>query len=336
MPLSLTRRALLRAVLVGGAATALVGCDSEVRPGRPVPEPPVRADDPATWPVDSELLVAVRGQVHDTISRSLQISRPGGLLREIQGHWRTQLTTLEDLISSGGVPLPELPALPEPAPEPTGDDAASTSSAPAGADDASVTTGPPGISQKELGVELRDGLPALIEQISTASSTNLPMLVSLTSHRAAAAQILRAAYPWEPLAGPEGAAAVPLLAATRPAIFGLEVVSARSSGEEREDYERVLDEIRSLTRQLTSLAGAAAPVAPLGYDLPEPLTEESHRRQLALDLVSDIAPAALRSADRVLGRPEHLTSLVRIAAESVAWSRSFKGPFDPFPGMTLP
>lgn len=346
MPLSLSRRTLLRAALAGGAATVLVACDSERRPRLPAPsEPVVQPDDPATWPADSELLLEVREQVHQVLASAREVESPGRALSELQSHWTTQLTRLEELVSAGGVPLPELPELP---PQAVRDDAATTAPGDgstgteepedeAAGDDAAATWQAPGsLTPTQLGEELRERLPDLVEQISSASPLNLPVLVSLAAHHASSAIRLRAPIEWEPLAGPEGAAAVPLLAVARPAVFGLEVLAARSFGKERESYEKVLDGVRSLTRQLTSLAGDAAPVAPLGYDLPESLDEEDARHDLARALVGDLAPAALRTAERVSGRPDQMMSIVRVVAESVPWARSFGGPGEPFPGMTLP
>lgn len=315
MPPPPTRRSLLRALLLGGAAVVLTGCEPDpVNRRQPAPTTRVVPDDPATWPVDSELLLSVRERLHRTVGTARSVEEPSTALREAISGWETQLERLEDLISSG-------------------DDGSATTGA---GDAAEGTAAPEGPDQRDLARTLRAELPDLVTEISSASTTNLAMLVSIAGHQAASAIRLGAGIGWDPLVGPKGAAAVPLLAVTRPAIFGLEVVAARSRGEERTGYEKVLDEVRALTRQLTSLAGSAAPVAPLGYDLPEPLDEEDERQALARELVRDIAPAALSAASRARGRSAELTDLVRIVAESVAWGRAFDAPPEPFPGMTLP
>lgn len=343
MPPPPTRRSLLRAVLLGGAAVVLTGCEPDpVNRRQPAPTTRVVPDDPATWPVDSELLLSVRERLHRTVGTARSVEEPSTALREAISGWETQLERLEDLISSGDVPLPPLAphdraaATSAPGASPTtaaGDDGSATTGA---GDAAEGTAAPEGPDQRDLARTLRAELPDLVTEISSASTTNLAMLVSIAGHQAASAIRLGAGIGWDPLVGPKGAAAVPLLAVTRPAIFGLEVVAARSRGEERTGYEKVLDEVRALTRQLTSLAGSAAPVAPLGYDLPEPLDEEDERQALARELVRDIAPAALSAASRARGRSAELTDLVRIVAESVAWGRAFDAPPEPFPGMTLP
>lgn len=183
---------------------------------------------------------------------------------------------------------------------------------------------------------MRSATPAFVKEISAATPTNLPLLVSLVGQHAASAERLGAPIGWGALAAPEGAAAVPLLAVTRPAIFGLEVLAARSLHEEREAYEGVLEGVRAITRHLTTLAGDAAPVAPLGYDLPEPLDKPEHRKKLARALVADIAPAALGSADRVRGDADKLMSVVRIVSDAALWTHALGGQAETFPGMTSP
>ena len=175
-------------------------------------------------------------------------------------------------------------------------------------------------------------------ELSTATPANLLLLISLAAQHVASADRLGAPVRWDALSGPSGAAAVPVLAATRPAIFGLEVVAARSApgSEERADYEAVLQPLRGLTRQVSTLAGQAAPVAPLGYDLPEPLETSGQRRDLARALVGDIAPAALDAAQRVPGDLAQLTGVVRILSDAAVWTDRLGGDAVPFPGMTLP
>ena len=46
---------------------------------------------------------------------------------------------------------------------------------------------------------------------------------------------------------------MPLLAALRPAVFGLEVLAARSRGEERADYESVLEEVAARLDELRAV-----------------------------------------------------------------------------------
>ena len=341
MPPTLSRRALLRAGGLAGLATVLAGCEGDDRPDSSSPTSTVEPDDPTTWPPDTTLLLAARQRVHGYLAALDVVDVPRGRRSRLAAVWGGQLDTLEQLVSLGGVPLPEPPsdpvvsAAPDDATRTTapGDDADRTTGT---GDDSDRTGGPVRPPADQLGQVLRGDVSDAVRDASTATPAHLPMLVSLAAQHAAAAQELGAPVDWPPMAGPRDAAAVPLLAALRPAVFGLEVLAARSRGEERADYEGVLEPLAGLTRQLTSLAGRAAPVPPLGYDLPEPLGDAQDRRALARRLVGDVAPAALTTATRVAGDVTELTGVARVVAEAVGWDRRLGGQGVPFPGMTTP
>jgi hypothetical protein len=336
MPPRPSRRTVLRGIVVGGAALVLAGCEGTDPDRAPSPTDGVVPDDPQTWPDDSQLLIAARQRIH----LNLVSLTEAGVQDDAQGLadlWQTQIARLGQLVTLGGVPLPELltpPVLERPVDDEAGLSADGAGASAAGPDDAATTSSGP--EPVDVGRALRAQVPVLVRDLATATPTNLAVLVSLAAQQADAAAWLGAPVDWAPLVGPEGAPAVPVLAATRPAVFGLEVLAARSGAEERAGYERILDEVRSLTRQLTTLAGAAAPVAPLGYDLPEPLDTGEQRRALALALVSDITPAGLGAAQRLVGDEARLAAALRIVAESATWTRELGGRPEPFPGMTLP
>ncbi|MFC6422427.1 DUF4439 domain-containing protein [Ornithinimicrobium tianjinense] len=332
-----SRRSLLRGLVLGGSAAFLSACDS---PGRDDSSPTGRVvpDDPTTWPDDTELLVAARQRIHAHLSM-LRATRVPGRAKALDGRWETQIARIEQLITLGGLALPPLeePSLTD---LPADDEAGTTAPRQDGdgdgdSDEAAATTsaGPEAI---DVGRLLRAQLPSVVAEIATSTPTNLAMLVSLAAEQADSAHLLGARVDWAPLTGPSGVHAVRVLQATRPAVFGLEVVAARATGEERETYLGVLDQVRALTRQLTTLAGEAAPAPPLGYDLPEPLEDADQRKRLASSLVADIAPATLQAAERLVGRADQLMAAVRVVAEATRWSRELGGPSEPFPGMTLP
>lgn len=334
-----TRRTVLRGLAIGGATLLLAGCEDTGTGRDPSPTGTVVPDDPQTWPDDSHLLMSARQRIH--VHRMTLAATPGSKdstgADALDQLWSAQIDRLGQLITLGGLPLPELVAPPVVDRPP--DDEAGTSAASggpsAGADDdaAATSSGPEPV---DVGRALRAQLPSVVREVATATPTNLAMLASLAAQHADSAARLGAPVDWTPLVGPAGAAAVPVLAVTRPAVFGLEVLAARSVAEERELYESMLDEVRSLTRQLTTLAGSAAPVAPLGYDLPEPLETEDERRSLARALVADIGPAGLGAAERLRGDAAQLTGAVRIVAEAAGWAHQLGAAPEPFPGMTLP
>ncbi|SOC55085.1 protein of unknown function [Ornithinimicrobium cerasi] len=344
MPPRPSRRSVLRGFVVGGAAVLLAGCEGEDQARDPSPTDGVVPDDPQTWPDDSQLLIAARQRVHLNLLALTEAGVPDSA-EALVGLWETQIARLGQLITLGGLPLPELVSPPvgqrplddEAGRSATGDggEAGGSTATTSSPDDASATTSP-GVTPQDVGRSLRAQVPVLVREVATATPTNLALLVSLAAQQADAAAWLGAPVDWAPLAGPEGAPAVPVLAVTRPAVFGLEVLAARSRDEERATYEGILEEVRSLTRQLTTLAGAAAPVAPLGYDLPEPLETPEQRRSLALALVSDISPAGLGAAQRLVGSADQLTAALRIVSDAATWTRELGGSAEPFPGMTLP
>lgn len=335
MPAEPSRRQLLRAGGLGLGALALAGCSGDRlrTPWSPAPTDDAAAS--AALPPDTDLLVAARLRLHryrETLpqvrARTPAARRASADLADL---WATQQERLEALLTAAGVGLPALGAVDLPA---SGDGAAATIAAPG--DQAAATSSAPDLRPEDLGTIVRDDLQSALEELARSTVTNRAVLTSLTAQHAESARLLRAAVDWPPLVGPVGAAAVPLLQVTRPAVFGLEVVAARAKDEERETFEAVLAPLRSTTRALTTLAGDAAPVPPLGYDLPEPLSSAKDRMALARSLVHDVAPAALAVVDRAGSDVGQLGSVVRIVGEATAWARTLRSPLAPFPGMTLP
>ena len=333
MPARPTRRSVLLGTL--GLTTLLVAACEEDRPDGVRPTGEVDAEDPRTWPADTQLLISARQRLHGYLLSVDQVALPSGA-RGLPATWEQQRARLEQLITLGGVPLPAL--LDAPAVSPSADPAPTTSAP----DDGGATTDGAGATASTrqeadvLGRVLAEDVSDAVREASVSTPTNLAMLCSLAAQHGASAGLLGASVPWPPLAGPAGAPAVQVLAVTRPAVFGLEVVAARSRGEERASYESVLRPLVVVTRQLETLAGETAPVPPLGYDLPEPLETSAQRRELARALVADIAPATLSASVQLPGDAAQLGGVVRIVAETVAWAAALEEELQAFPGMVLP
>ena len=326
----------------------LAGCSGDEARTPWSPEPPVDEEEAARRMPDGDLLLRARERLAghradlSRVQAGSSAARAGVL--SLAGLWQVQQERLEQLLELGGIDLPELdvqivdpPAVAEEAPADgadSTDDGSATTSPAAGSDEASQTaTGP---DPRTVGERLRAELPEVLDDLRRSSTLNRAMLVSLTAQHAESARLLGTPVDWPPLEGPVGAAAVPVLARTRPAVFGLEVAAARSRGEERATYESVLDAVRSTTRALTTLAGDAAPLPPLGYDLPEPLDDEGERLALARALVHDIEPAVLSVVSRAGSDVDQMRSLVRLVAETQSWAHQLEVDPVPFPGMTLP
>ncbi|MBA2697110.1 MAG: hypothetical protein H0U62_15035, partial [Actinobacteria bacterium] len=181
-----------------------------------------------------------------------------------------------------------------------------------------------------------DATPERLRPLSGASAANLPMLVSLHGERAAAALLLGGRISWPTLSRPAGARTVGLLAALRPAVYTLEVVAARASGEERGRFESVLASLGGLTRQVTELAGPAAPAAPLGYGLPEPLSTPAQRARLVTQALQPLPAAVVVGTAGLTGDSAGINGSVRLLAEVTRLGHPFGLPVTGFPGMTVP
>ena len=326
MPARLTRRTLL--VSAGlGAAAALSACDSaedtdtEVGPtdgaGRLIR--PEAADVVllfATLERTRSLLVLAAGLVEEATS---------SILPEIQASLAEQAAVLERLLRAAEV---------DPGPGP---DAASVTSGP----DAAAATSGSGIPRADRVNALADGLaddsrPEVLADVAGASAANLPTLLALHGQRAAAAVLLRRRLRWPELEGPEGPAAVGTLVALRQAVYALEVAAATAGGEERADYEEILESVRPLTDQVQTLAGSAAPTPPLGYALPEGLQSQARRSALVGDVLAAVPAAVLDGSAGLAGDLAGVTGSVRILSVVMPHAQRIGVPLAAFPGMTVP
>ncbi len=282
------------------------------------------------------LLLAVLQRTRYVISlgRDLGPGAQSRLLGEAQTAHGQQADVLERLLRAAQVD-------PGTASNPP-DAAASTTAAPRPADagTTATATATPASRDRRI-VTLRSALaddvtPGQLRSLAGASAANLPMLVSLYAERGAAAMLLGARVPWPPLAGPSGADAIGVLGGLRPAVYALEVAAARSSAAERERYEAALAPLRGLTRQVTELAGAAAPVAPLGYGLPGPLTTRAQRTDLVAQALRPLPAAVVAGTGGLAGDHAALSGSVRLLAEVLRVGHPFGLPVTGFPGMSVP
>ena len=326
-PAATPRRTVLRVGAGIATAALLAGCSGERLRTPWSPDPSADAQEGRATP-DLPLLTDVRDRVatyRDLLARTRPTGGRRGLVRTLDDVWVTQQERLDlvlQALGAGGV-----------GDGGDGPDGGAAVTAPG--DDATATSAGP-LELVEVGRRVREDLSTMREGVATSTSVHRPMLLSLAAQHLASAERLGAGTDWPPLVGPVGTAAVPVLARTRPAIFALEVVAARSGGEEREDYEEVLAALRSVTRSLVTLAGDAAPVAPLGYDLPEPLADADQRRALARAVVQDVGPAVLTVADRAGQDGDQVESYLRLVMQARLWADRLGVADQAFPGMSLP
>ncbi|PZU42077.1 MAG: hypothetical protein DI571_11980 [Arsenicicoccus sp.] len=298
-----SRRDLLRGGAWAGACAVLAGCSGERLRTPWSPDPSAEAREARENP-DLELLQQARDRVERYRLLLARTSPTGGRRREaeeLDELWQLQAGRL-DLVTTALRGEAEATASPDTSAA-TGDDAASSSGRP--------------LDLLDVGRQVRDDLPSVLDGIGRSTPVHRPMLLALAAQHLASAERLGAATDWPALVGPVGTAAVPVLATTRPAVFALEV-------------------LRSVTRSLTTLAGDAAPVPPLGYDLPEPLADATERRALARAVVQDIAPSVLRVGDRAGADTEQVEAYLRLVMQATLWGAQLGTPEVAFPGMTLP
>lgn len=364
----ITRRSVLAALGVGLGA-ALAGCDGDPGAQDPPPAPgPNQPDETSPPPsaaappdTDALLLALTRSRELAAACASITGASRGRrrLQEQVQDTLDGQVAILENVLTAGGVALPD----PAPtdgagqtsAPPATGDGAASTTSGDSAGstnggdgaehtnagDEASSTQGPDeeelaAAALRDLARDLhQDVSPEALLSLTQLSAANLPMLLSLTSSRGACAQVLGEVPPWGDLTGPTGAAANELLTAYRPAVYGFEVLAARSREEERTAYEEVLTPLREVTRQITALAAEAAAPAPLGYGLPPLTGKAADREELAMDLLAALPPAIMGQTAAFTGDQPSIAGSVRLLAEASALAQPWIS-LRAFPGMRAP
>lgn len=177
---------------------------------------------------------------------------------------------------------------------------------------------------------------SIVDALVAVSPTNLPTLMALHGQRAAAAEILGAPVKWPLVEGPLGPGAITVLAGLRQAVYGFEILVSRSTEKERETYNEALRPLREALRTVTELAGAAAPVAPLGYGLPSDVGNKEERRRLATDLLAALPQAVIAGSAARAGDKNAIGGTLRLMSLSVRLGTSFRVPAAPFPGLTVP
>ena len=364
MAAAITRRSAL-AVMGAGLGAVLVGCDSEpTLPESTATPGPKQPDEPGASPsqaADTEALLLALGRARELADRCRAITGAEGADRatqgQVQGCLDVQAQVLADVLRAGNIAVPE-PTTQSSNPEdadrttatstPTGDAAATSDPGDgaagddAGAGDAEDRTGGPSPAElaaqalRRLGrAALDDVTPGALEELAEVSRANLPMLLALTAQRGAMAQLFGQEPSWPDLTGPTEAAANNLLNVYRPAVYGFEVIAARSHQEERAAYRAVLGPLRTATRQLTELAGKAAAPAPLGYGLPQDVDTAEARGALAGELMAALPPSIMAQTAAFSGDEAAVAGSVRLLADAVRLAQPWN-PVTGFPGMRVP
>lgn len=353
-----SRRSALALISMTGAtllsACSDTGADDDPRPSDGV-DGTGAPDNSETGPVpDAEVLLATLEQTRQVLGVCSTVSATTSRrLTRICGVIQEQHEVFVRLIEAGGLEKGDNSAAThEPADQAASTTASDAATSPNELSDGDEESGSAekssteDLSEKEAEAEAETAVATILAEQSTGaeivatlvtvSAINLPTLIALHGHRAAAAEILGRPVKWPVVEGPLEAGAITILAGLRQAVYGLEVLVARSTEKEREAYNDALIPLREAARTVTELAGPAAPVAPLGYGLPGDVGTKKERQQLAKDLLSALPQAVIAGSAARAGDKNAIAGTLRLVSLSVRLGTSFRVPTAPFPGLTVP
>ncbi len=303
------------------AVTGLTGCSEDPGPARPGPS---GGEDLAPPPApDMPVLRATLTRTRASISASAAGEDPDSsrTMDATRTALQTQERVLTQLVQAGG------------------DSSETTDMTSAPDSDAATSTGSgPSVDPAVLAdVLLQSSLGEVIRQeLSTVTGINLPTLMALHGQRVAAARLLGARVSLPALRGPSGAGAITVLAGLRQAVYGLEVLAARSEAGESETYRDALTTLRGPTRMVTALAGAAAPAPPLGYGLPTGLSTSPERREAAQQLLIALSQSVIAGSSARAFNDDAIGGTIALMAMSVEVGTTFNVPMAGFPGLSVP
>ncbi len=301
----LTRWAVALASLASFAAVS--GCGVRLEDDAPrIPLLPTRVPGPDEPALGSALTGT---WALEDVAASLRAGRSGMPARLRSVHAR-QATVLSTLLTEGGAPVPSRLA----------------GRAPAG-------------SAAHLRDAERASAAALLRVLPAVSTSHLALLVSLAAQRAAAATLLRATVVTVDRAAagpPPGDKAVPLLAATRAAVYGFEVVAAQADPRQRPAADEALAALRPRSVALGQVAGDAAGPPPLGYSLPFRVEDGAGAARLARHLLAALSQDTASAAAAAAGDRAAITTLVSWLAEDEVLASRWSVPPAAFPGLVTP
>lgn len=305
----MTRRGLLGAAGMTALTTGLTACSIRLESGAPaIPGIPTQGP-----PADTPALQATVRSRQALIS-SLATPAPG-VQTHLKPAYDQQLTRLQAVMASAGVP--------EPTASETG-----WMGAPA-----SPSATPAAVAPFDIVLD-RMVDPATFSRIAGVSATYTPMLASITAVDAAATTTNGGTVDW-PSATVTAAIAAGLLPTVREAVYGLEVIAAKTALTGRALVTGTLHTMYPIRAQLEAVAGDAAPPLHSTYLLdPQPSTDQA-RTTLGRNLLTAVVAACADEAVATKGSAEQVSALLHVWGTVLATSWTWGVTPVAFPGLTL-
>lgn len=173
-------------------------------------------------------------------------------------------------------------------------------------------------------------------ELTTVGGANIATLMSLHGTRRACIELLTQEPQTPTVSGPSGPGAITALAGLRQCLYGLQVLAARSSDQERSTYVEAIRRLRGPTRQLIELAGSAAPVAPLAYGLPCDTSTSRERRALARSLITATLESIIAGSSARAGDADSIEGTVSLMSLIASVGTTVGVPLEGFPGLAVP
>lgn len=315
-----TRRELLRtAALATVVAPLLVACDIRLE------------DDAPTLPLLQRKSVPDEAVLVDLVRRTTALAQAAGrvpnsndAVSTLATIHRTQADVLRSRLTSAGVPNHVIDGT-----------TTTTTTSPASAPTAAVSA-PPSTTPQDVATAETALVAAVLPTLATVTAANRAVVASVVASCGAAAEILGSTVPW-PTADPlPPAAAVPLLEGTRSTAYAFQVVAAQTGGDQRAVAERTHTDLTTRTTELAGMAGSSAPVEPLGYALPYPVTAPDVAARLAGQVLTTLVSGGLAPLATLPEGSTATTTMVRLLVGAQRLGRTWGVVPVPFPGQAYP
>ncbi len=315
-----TRRELLRtAALTTVVAPLLAACDIRLE------------DDAPTLPLIQRKSVPDEAVLVDLVRRTTALAQaagrvpnPNDAVSRLANIHQTQADVLRSRLTTAGVPNHVIDGS-------TASATTASTTAPTAAVSAPPQTTPQDVAAAETAL-----VAAVLPALPTVTAANRAVVASVVASCGAAAELLGATVPWPAADALPPAAAVPLLDGTRSAAYAFQVVAAQTGGDQRAVAEGTHTDLDSRATELAGMAGSSAPVGPLGYALPYPVTAPDVATRLAGQVLTTLVAGGLAPLATLPEGSTATTTLVRLLVDAQRLGRTWGVAPVPFPGQAYP